>query len=753
MRFLLRVAKFIRGNLLLTVILAVGFVLRILSTNPGYLSHGDELMYGQALQMFLNKTLGINPLWMGYPPLVAWIMLFFFTFIFIPGAWILYFITHFQDVVSLFGGIYQTSGSTVFNLHNIFHFEILRIDWKNVLYWGRYTTALFGAGAVYFVYLTGLNLFNKKVGLISAALVAVNYRLVLSSSIGFVDMYNIFFLFVSFWAVSLLMKKPNLKNYVFSWISVALSFLTKYQIYVFFPLMVAHLYLSIKDSGSVGGFIKKFVGRGVVLGGLVALIIVAISHFHYINHIEQIISIHRYEVVKYGFGVNNFYLFPISYLYHSGIGPFLSLIAIAGILFGLTIKKFRLPSLIMLSPVPLIGFLYFYYTGGGFFTRNVIVLIPIFLIFSAVLISIILDFALKQKPLISKLLGFLILFLVTFFSFKDHLVNSSLMAYMYSGPSQESLAQKWIENNIKGKVVFGTDNARLIPSDKNVKPLGLPHPYTSFSYRELLTDKYDYVAVDTSFVQSYLYWWMKQPLNIELKFWNRPDDLLAQNYLNLALRELMWEHGQKAFLTTWQAPGYNYAVFKVDRDGLCNQSSLVEKASLGSFNWTPLYLLVEYENYLYKNELQQPVIKNARTLPGASRWQSSALEIKPNYCYKATGTISIKNALPKTGRDGFLRMDFYKVNPKAFLTSRPIVTFVSERIYGDAGSHVIDIQAIAPDEARYVTIGFQADGATTDFTLLDLKFSESSSSVVKSEPQHLILKDENILQYNNGGII
>lgn len=755
MQFWSRLVKIIKGNFLLILALVIGFFLRIIATNPGYLFAGDELMYGEAIYMYLNKNLSLHPQWMGYPPLVAWIMFLFFVVVFIPGAWIYYILTHFSELVSQFGGMYRTSGSIVMNLSNVFKLEILGKNWVNALYWGRDVTAIFGTGVILLTYLTAANLFNKKVALISAFLVAVNYRLVLSSHLGFIDMYTIFFVFLSFWAVSLLLKKPDLKHYIIVWVTVALSFLVKYQFHSFFPLILAHFYLSLANFSGIRQFLKKFFSKGVVLGGLIALLIVWAAHAYHFLNIEKVIAINRHEVLKYAFGRNSFDLFPISYLYHqAGIGPFLSIISIVGIFIGFTKKKFRLSSLLILSPLPLTAYLYFYYSHGGFYTRNIIVLIPIFLIFSAVFISNILDFALGEKRFLLKWLGLVIFSLTIFFSFRDHLINSATLASAYSKESQESLAKKWIEENIKENVVLGTDTNRLVPSNKNVKSVKLPHPNTAFSYRELLDERFDYAAVNTSFVHMYfLYWWMRQPLDRALKFWERPDDLLAQGYKILATRELFWEHGLKAFLTTWQAPAFNYAVFKIDKERLCNDMKLVQKGNLNSLDWIPLYYFPENKTSLYKNDSSGLVIKGERTLPGVIRWGSSSFEVKAGFCYEIAGNINLKENILKIERNGFLRIDFYKEKPQVILTARPLVTFVSERVYGDKGNHPLDIQVVVPADAKFATIGFQTDGSATDQILLELDVFESEIKSDKPEPTRLLLKDENILLYNMEGII
>src|SRR3989344_5311938 len=87
-RLLNKIKAIISQNPALSLIVLAGFLLRIIGTNPGYYMHGYEVIYGDAVSMILNKTIGlVSNSNLNYPPLVFWIMAVVFLFFFIPLAW------------------------------------------------------------------------------------------------------------------------------------------------------------------------------------------------------------------------------------------------------------------------------------------------------------------------------------------------------------------------------------------------------------------------------------------------------------------------------------------------------------------------------------------------------------------------------------------------------------------------------------------------------------------------------------------
>lgn len=796
MEFLLsiinKIINWVKLNILLFLIIFLGLILRMVIVYPGYYSHGDEIMYGQAVYMITHKTLSMQTQWFGYPPLIGWVMTATFTFVFIPFAWGFTLLRHFNEIsmfivpvilgviitilwlhrvkhldnkrttlifILLFWGILIVSGIIAVSQTNLFHGEIFGKNSVNALFWGRYLTAIFGAAVVYLIYKVVLNFFQSKTsGLLAALFVAVNYRLVISSHIGFIDMYNVFFLLTVLWAISSLLREPSWKNYLLVWVLVSMSFLTKYQLYAFFPFFLAHLIISCRYyNQGFKKFLAKFFNRGVVFGGMLALAIVLIAHIHYFEYWERVLEIHEYEAGKYSFGVNMINLHPVSYIYNVGVGVWLSWLSIFGILVGLLKRDFRLPTLLLLSIFPIVVYLYMYYTGGGFFTRNVIVLIPILLMFAALFINFIFNFCIKNNILHVRVAGIIFLITALFFGLKEHVINDKIMVEGYSQKPTYTKAREWTQKNIKGDVILATYPNNPTAKDKRVKVKSLPFLDKVFSYRELRQEGYDYAILDMTDIQGIFVWWMKQSPEIALKFWNKPSDLLSQGYIALALREILWSHSPQSFLTPWQASGLNYVVVKLDKD--VNQAFLPTiKYDFEDNKWTPLYYLSEDKNELFtdkvgRNNKEALVIKSRGLLPGSVRWQSPYFEIKPNYGYKAVGWIKNSSKLTKEIRDGFLRLDFYFQEIPASITSRPIVSFVTERIYGESEWHQIEVYGIAPKDAKYATIGFQVDNPLVSYYLDSVEIFQTSTIPQESEFVPIILSDDDLFLPNNRGIL
>lgn len=792
MVFLSSVIKLIRGNLLLFTILLIGLILRFAIVYPGYYSHGDELMHGQAVYMITHKTLSMQTQWLGYPPLIGWVMALAFTFVFIPWAWFLTLFRHFTEIsifllpallgiliavlllrrighwgnkktiVTFFLILFSSlvvSGMLAISQTNLFHREVLGKFGINALYWGRYLTAVFGAGVVYLTYKVTLNFFESRMtGLIAALFVSLNYRLVLSSHIGFIDMYNVFFLLAVFWAVGSLLKDPSWKKYLIVGILVSLSFLTKYQVYAFFPLFLVHLIVSLEYSyRSFKKFLTQFFSKKVIFTGIICLGIILIAHIHYFQYWEIILDAQKYEAKKYAFGSNLINIFPASYMYNYGVGALLSWFAVLGILLGFLKKAFRPATLLLLSVFPIVIYLYMYYTGGGLYTRNIIVLIPIILIFSALFINYVFNLLMKRNRLFGRVCGVIFLVAALFFGLKDHIINDKILVEGYTHKPTFLEAREWTEKNIKGEVTLATYEHNPSSKNKLVQIKSLPYLDKVFSYKELKEEGYDYAVLDMIDIQGAFLWWMGQSPEIGIKFWNKPNDLLSQNYIALALREILWSHSPKAFLSPWQASGHNFVVVKIDKDK--NREFLpITKHNFEANKWIPLsYLPGDKENLRVNQEGRYGnkalVIKSRGLLPGSVRWQSPYFEVKPDYGYKAVGWIKNTSQLTKEIRDGFLRLDFYSQEVPASITSRPIVSFVTERVYGESAWHRVEVDGVAPKDARFAVIGFQTNNQLAPFYLDNVEVFQTPGKMPASEFTPILIPDDNLFLPNNRGIL
>ena len=334
-RLLNKIKAIISQNPALSLIVLAGFLLRIIGTNPGYYMHGYEVIYGDAVSMILNKTIGlVSNSNLNYPPLVFWIMAVVFLFFFIPLAWLLYIVAHFPDFLQLVTDSIGGSINFWVQIDLIFNKEILGTRyWQNAMYWGRYITALFGTGSIILIYKVIKEYFDKKLMALTAAfMLAVNYRLVINSHMGFFDIYNVFFILLALFAIGRLIKKPTTDSYLFAAICVILSFLVKYQPSGFVVFGISHIIISLKKSESDrNGFLRNIFSRNILISAFVIIIIFLIAHIDYFMRSDETLSWSKWVWRANEFHKYQLYLFPFSYVYHVGLGPILTFLSLAGI--------------------------------------------------------------------------------------------------------------------------------------------------------------------------------------------------------------------------------------------------------------------------------------------------------------------------------------------------------------------------------------------------------------------------------------
>lgn len=116
--------------------------------------------------------------------------------------------------------------------------------------WNEFTTriasALFGIAHVVLVYFLGRVLFNKRVGLFSALILATSLQFIVQSRLALVDVPLSFFISLSLLFFYLGYANPHVKKYyLFSACSMAFATLTKGPIGVLLPAFIILIYLTL----------------------------------------------------------------------------------------------------------------------------------------------------------------------------------------------------------------------------------------------------------------------------------------------------------------------------------------------------------------------------------------------------------------------------------------------------------------------------------------------------------------------------
>ena len=386
-KLLINIFELVKRNKILTGILLIALLLRFTGVYPGYHPyHSDEGMsYSSAIEMIRN--LNIDPTRYDYPSLAPLINAFFYIIFFIP-LFIL-------KSLILDSGDLPTKGR---NLIELWQQVVIQNQQTDVLFWGRYVTALFGVGVVLLTYLVANRLFgDRRIGLVAAFLTAVNFRQVLNSHLGLPDIYNSFFLLLALFIFTLILQNPTKKNYLLGGIAIGLFFSTKFQIFVIPPFLLVHTksaWDGLKNKTSVE-FLKKLLNSNIFITCIVAtLVTVLINPYHLIKW-EEFIGANAYTVLKYTVGIKTLDFYPLLYLFHIGLGEMITVIILLGILIAL--RKYTFHSLILLSVVFPFFYVFIYYTGGGYYTRNFVTITPLLLIFAGIFIIECCRFLINRK--------------------------------------------------------------------------------------------------------------------------------------------------------------------------------------------------------------------------------------------------------------------------------------------------------------------------------------------------------------------
>lgn len=697
------------SNKPLVLIIVISVFLRFAGIYPGYPTHPDEAPYGSAYTMIMKGNL--DPARYDYPAGIALIHWFIFKFLIIPLNWGIFYITHIEQLID--GGLKIPLSQVSYD--RFFRSDILGRQELNILYWGRYLTALFGVGVVYLTYFLSKKLFGSLVALSSAFFVAVNFREVLNSHIGLPDIYNAFFLLLSIIALFKILETPSRKNYILTGIANALYFSTKFQVFSFLPFLLAHLVISYqKSKGSILLFIKSIFSLNFILAlGIIPILIAIINPYHLINF-ELFKETQGYVASKYAMGTNVLNIYPISYLYHIGIGEILSILILLGVILGLI--KYTFKTLLLLSVVVPFLFVFLYYSRGGFYTRNFVTIIPILLIFAGISIQLfynIISRYIKRKQII-----YFICFMLVLIISWSNIEKSLIIVKEYSKPWNINVLSSWLVKNIPAGSTISAHSNVPLPID-DVKRLTY-EPGIYFSIDEFKEEGTpDYAIANFAWATNGFYWWMGagNPKEDILYYWEKPLHILEYSYPAIALRELEPFMVYSVF-KPWQAPDTEFYVAKIPKYTVGEKNKIVSYSfDKDTDGWKKEGKFWTIEDNLSwgKGNL---IIEQKPIRLTSLRWQSPIIEINNWSGYVIEFKTITESTMPQI-RAGYLFANFYKSLDDAKNSKNRAGVRVSSRT--NISGKWLDKSLIGnvPGDAKYMTIGFYSEALATSFSKLD----------------------------------
>lgn len=643
-------------KVILVLILILAMALRVIGTSPGYPPyHSDEgISYSSAVDMIKNKNL--DPTRYDYPALVPLANFFVFKTIFIPVWWVKFYLIN-------LGGILEGFINLPLDEHaykKAFQLEVLGERELNALFWGRLTTAIFGVGVVYLLYLVVRKTYGENTALVASLLVAVNYRQVLNSHLGLPDIYNAFFLLLAFLATLKLLEKPTASRYLVVGITCGLSFSVKYQNFSFFPLLLSHVFISLRQTTWKQRVRTFFATRAFLVPIVVILTVLLANPYHFIK-IEQLIDQLSYVSTKYIPGKNIFDIYPYSYLYHIGIGQLTSIFVVLGLLVSLARMKEYKKLLLILSLITPFFFVMTYYSQGGFYTRNFVTITPFLLIFPAIFIARIVS---KLPRLVKPLLMMALTAILAY----ENLVNSIVVSKEYTKPWNFRVVSGWLLKNLPPTSKVSAHSSVPIPVE-SVERLSYDF-HLAFSLEEFRDEGADYVILNTDWVTNDFYGWMGGRKKDKFRYWNKPIDELERSYSAMAIREVS-DYAVYSAINPWQAPDSNFIVSKVPR------FKLLER--------------VKAKDFSINSEVK------------VGGWQSDAVKIDDWSGFSVEADVKTESA--RQTKDGFIYVSFYANEDDAREDKNRITSRLSKR-NNDLGKWVeIRFMGEVAKTAKYARVG------------------------------------------------
>jgi len=629
-----------------SLIILVASILRFVGSNPGYPPyHSDDgISYSAASSMIVNGNL--DPLRYDYPIMTPLTNYFFYKTFFIPLEWSKFLV---RNVLNYPVGYLEIPKDPT-KLHDFFYRVTLGDRWINALFWGRYVTGLFGVLVVVATFFVTRRLYSTRVGLITSFLVAINYRQVLNSHLGLPDIYNAFYLLLSFWFTLNVFEKPTNKqslassagkNYFWAAVFAGISFSTKYQFFAFTPLLIVHLINVFREKGLKKRLQFLFRPMAVLIPVIIVLLFVILNPYHLIKLDETKAWLSSVSG-KYRTGRMIFDFFPYSYLYHIGIGKIVSVLSLVGSLVAIYYKKIN--TLLVLSVIIPFLFITTYYTGGGFYTRNFVTIIPFILIFAGVFLS-----KLSKNNIL--------LFITLIFISCESLSNSAVLLKEYTKPWNYKVLGAWANKNIKDDMVVAAHSSvPLLDTIKTKVPINFVTE--GFSMRELSEKGARVVVSNLDWSTIDFYDWMTQDTSTSLKYWEKPIATLENKYSAMAIRELS-DFVTYSVIKKWQAPESNFLV------------SVIPKYTVG----------------------KKTVHKGEKFTDKLSVWNSEAIDIS-NW-----SGFYISPKTTGNGR-GYIYLNFYNNIDDVNNLERRVAVRLSSRNKNK------DVLGSIPLGAKYMTVGF-----------------------------------------------
>ena len=339
------------------------------------------------------------------------------------------------------------------------------VDQGEVFIIARVVSAVVGTLAVWALYLAGARLFDRRVGLIAAALLAVAFLPVFYAHLALNDVPTLAPICLSLWGTAGILRRGRMVDYVLAGVGLGLACATKYTGgIVLLPLLAAIA-------------LRRDV-KGLVVAGVLSIAAFFVANpYAFIDHgaFHQGL-VHQSTAADDGLGKLGltqtsgivYYLWTFTW----GLG-WAPVIAAA---IAVAVLAMRDPgALVVLAPAP-VAFLLFMGTQGRFFGRWLMPIFPLICILAAYLAVLLVDRLAARRPALAPVL----LAVVAIALCGQGLVYSVHEGLVLSRPDTRNLARDWLVANVPEHTRIVVEP--VVP-DSWAQDLGHPSALTTNGYR------------------------------------------------------------------------------------------------------------------------------------------------------------------------------------------------------------------------------------------------------------------------------
>jgi Dolichyl-phosphate-mannose-protein mannosyltransferase len=306
----------------------------------------------------------------------------------------------------------------------------------------RVTAALLGTLAVWLLYLFGARLFDRRVGLLGAGLLAVAFLPVFYSHLALNDVPTLAPICLSLWGTAGVLRGGRMWHYALAGLGLGLACATKYTGGVVLLPLLAAAVVQFLEPGR-----RRDALLGLLLAGAVSVAAFFVANpYAFIDHGEFHQGLrHQSQAADDALGKlgltqtngNEYYLWTFTW----GLGWVPAIAALAGaVMLALRDRA----AFFVLAPAPVL-FVIFMGTQARFFGRWLLPVFPIVCVLAAYVVFVLVDALAERRPVLRPTL--IALGVVALCG--QGLLYSLHLGQLLSRPDTRNLAREWMVANVK----------------------------------------------------------------------------------------------------------------------------------------------------------------------------------------------------------------------------------------------------------------------------------------------------------------